>query len=155
MNGIIIGEDRTVRRFLGLLIALGVWIAAWAGVGLYLSAQPEMGQTQLIVSGVYAVVLLALILVGIAIHSRLLHILLVLYGLALGVLDVATFIGVSQPVMNALSPAFLAPYRGVFYIETLETFSMGSFAAYALIGIFAAVLCFAAAAGCCFVETPD
>ncbi len=139
-----------MRRFLGPVIMLLLWGAATAGLNVWFAANPEESLVNAIVSGVYMLFLLLVIPSGLPMHSRLVEVLLMLYALGLGVLDVATFLNMDHPAVNVLGPVLLAPFQGLFYFE--DFLGMGSFAIYAAIGCFAAFLTLAAGVGACMVQ---
>ena len=139
-----------MRKFIGLIVMLVLWVGITVGVNLWFGFHAEVSQTNLIITGVYMLFLLAIIPIGLPIHSRLLEVLLMLYALVLGVLDVATFFKMNHTVVNLLGPVFMTPFTGLFYFE--DAIGMGSFAIYAAIGCFAAFLTLAAGVGACMVQ---
>lgn len=141
-----------MRKYRGFFITVLIWIAVTLAMSAWFGVRVELERIDLIVSGVYMVFLLALIPAGLPLHSRLLEVLLMLYGLVLGVLDVATFLGMKHPVVNVLSPILMGPYTGVFYVNQADAFGLSEFATRAIIGIFAAFLCIAAGVGACMVQ---
>lgn len=139
-----------MRRFLGPVIMLLLWGIATAGLNVWFAASPEENTINAIISGVYMLFLLLVIPIGLPMHSRLVEVLLMLYALGLGVLDVATFLNMDHPVVDVLGPVLLTPFHGLFYFE--DFLGMGSFAIYAAIGGFAAFLTLAAGVGACMVQ---
>ena len=139
-----------MRRFIGLIVMLVLWVGITVGVNIWFGINGEATQTNLIITGVYMLFLLLIIPIGLPIHSRLLEVLLMLYALVLGVLDVATFFKMNHTVVNLLGPVFMTPFTGLFYFE--DAIGMGSFAIYAAIGFFAAFLTLAAGVGACMVQ---
>lgn len=79
-----------------------LWGAATAGLNVWFAANPEESLVNAIVSGVYMLFLLLVIPIGLPMHSRLVEVLLMLYALGLGVLDVATFLNMDHPAVNVL-----------------------------------------------------
>lgn len=141
-----------MRKFRGLIVAVLLWAALTLAMCAFFAMRGQPERADLIASGLYMLFVLILIPVGLPLHSRLLEVLLMLYGLALGVVDVAVFLHMSHPVLDAVAPAFLSPYTGVFYLQSMDSFSLGSFAVHAVIGVFAAFLCMAAGVGACMVQ---
>ena len=139
-----------MRRFIGPITVLLLWAAVTVGLNVWFTLNPDISQTNLIISIVYMVLLLIIIPVGLPMHSRLLEVLLMLYALALGVMDVATFLNMDHVLVTSLGSAMLAPFLGLFYFENF--LGMGSFAIYAVIGFFAAFLTLAAGVGACMVQ---
>ncbi len=139
-----------MRRFIGPITVLLLWAAVTVGLNVWFTLNPDISQTNLIISIVYMVLLLIIIPVGLPMHSRLLEVLLMLYALALGVMDVATFLNMDHVLVTSLGSAMLAPFHGLFYFENF--LGMGSFAIYAVIGFFAAFLTLAAGVGACMVQ---
>ncbi len=139
-----------MRKYTGFIVMLILWIGLTVGANVWFTMHPEISQVNLIISAGYMLFLLLLIPIGLPIHSRGLEILLMLYALALGALDVATFLRNDNMLVKFIAPAVLAPFRGLFYFES--HISLGSFAIYAAIGFFAAFLVFAAGVGACMVQ---
>lgn len=139
-----------MRKWMGPVSVLLLWAVVTIGLNVWFTWNQEPSQASLIVSCVYMVLLLAIIPVGLPLHSRFLEVLLMLYALGLGVLDVATFLNMKNPVVSAVGSVLLAPFQGLFYFE--DFLSLGSFAIYAVIGLFAAFLTLAAGVGACMVQ---
>ena len=142
-----------MRRFIGPITVLLLWAALTIGLNVWFTMNPDNSQTNLIVSIVYMVLLLVIIPVGLPLHSRLLEVLLMLYALVLGVMDVAIFLNMKHTLVDTLGNAMLAPFHGLFYFENF--LGMGSFAIYAVIGFFAAFLTLAAGVGACMVQARE
>lgn len=139
-----------MRKYMGTIVMLILWIGATIGAKVWFSIHQELSELNLILSIGYMLFLLAMIPIGLPLHSRALEVLLMLYALGLGVLDVATFLRTDHILVNLLGSLLLAPFHGLFYFE--RYIGLGSFAIYAIIGCFAAFLVLAAGVGACMVQ---
>lgn len=139
-----------MRKYMGMTLMLVLWIGLMIGVKLWFSIHPELSQLNLIISIGYMIFLLAMIPIGLPLHSRALEVVLMLYALGLGVLDVAIFLRTDHMLVKMLGSLVLAPFHGLFFLESY--IKLGSFAIYAMIGCFAAFLVLAAGVGACMVQ---
>ena len=89
-----------MRRFIGPITVLLLWAALTIGLNVWFTMNPDNSQTNLIVSIVYMVLLLVIIPVGLPLHSRLLEVLLMLYALVLGVMDIAIFLNMKHTLVG-------------------------------------------------------
>lgn len=139
-----------MRKYTGTIVMLVLWIGLTIGAKVWFSIHPELSQLNLIISVCYMLFLLAIIPIGLPLHSRALEVILMLYALGLGVLDVATFLRADHMLVKMIGSLVLAPFHGLFFFES--HISLGSFAIYAMIGCFAAFLVLAAGVGACMVQ---
>ncbi len=141
---------RIMRKYMGMIVMLVLWIGLTIGAKVWFSIHPELSELNLIISACYMLFLLAIIPIGLPLHSRALEVILMLYALGLGVLDVATFLRADHILVKMIGSLLLAPFHGLFYFE--RYIGLGSFAIYAIIGCFAAFLVLAAGVGACMVQ---
>lgn len=139
-----------MRKYTGMIVMLILWAGLTVGANIWFSIHPELSKLNLIVSACYMVFFLAIIPIGLPLHSRALEVLLMLYALGLGVLDVATFLRTDHILVKMVGGLVLKPFHGLFYFESY--LALGSFAIYAMIGVFAAFLVLAAGVGACMVQ---
>lgn len=139
-----------MRKYMGTIVMLVLWIGLTIGAKVWFSIHPELSQLNLMISVCYMLFLLAIIPIGLPLHSRVLEVILMLYALGLGVLDVATFLRADHMLVKMIGSLVLAPFHGLFFFESY--ISLGSFAIYAMIGCFAAFLVLAAGVGACMVQ---
>lgn len=140
-----------MRKYTGLIVMLVLlWIGATVGVNVWFHLYPELSTLNLIPTACYMLFLLAIIPIGLPLHSRGLEILLMLYALGLGVVDVATFLRADHMLVKLIGTVMLTPFHGLFYFES--KIGVGSFAVYAMIGVFATFLTLAAGVGACMVQ---
>lgn len=139
-----------MRKYTGMIVMLILWAGLTIGANVWFSIHPELSLLNLIPSVCYMFFLLLIIPIGLPLHSRALEILLMLYALGLGVLDVATFLRTDHMLVKMIGALMLKPFHGLFYFESY--IGIGSFAIYAMIGAFAAFLVLAAGVGACMVQ---
>ena len=106
-----------MRKYMGITVMLILWIGLTIGAKVWFSIHPELSELNLIISACYMLFLLAIIPIGLPLHSRALEIILILYALVLGVLDVATFLRADHILVKLIGSLFLAPFHGLFYFE--------------------------------------